>query len=234
MYNFFNKDFLSKTLKNVYLLNIKVEHAHLEGQAPRSERSRGGRSADDPQDEATAAPHPATERLDGAEPAGGGERVAGEEVRATEEAEDERHDGVGDLLSAGGVDMDEAETEVGGEGGVDGAVGGAEAEDELVGAEAALGGAWEVGEGVEEDGGGGLDLSVGKAGERDVFDCGDASEGLLLEGAVLDAVEGDDQGKGRRRRVAAVVHCHRGSEPCAAHRRRGFESFFRSPTVTLV
>ena len=42
--------------------------------------------------------------------------------------------------------MEEAETEVSGEGGVDGA----KAKDELVRAEAALGGAWEVGEGVED------------------------------------------------------------------------------------
>ena len=42
--------------------------------------------------------------------------------------------------------MEEAETEVGGKGGVDGA----KAKDELVKAEAVLGGAWEVGEGVED------------------------------------------------------------------------------------
>ena len=40
--------------------------------------------------------------------------------------------------------------EVGSEGGVDGAVDGAKAKDELVRAEAMLGGAWEVGEGVED------------------------------------------------------------------------------------
>ena len=57
--------------------------------------------------------------------------------------------------------MEEAETEVRGEGGVDGAVGGAKAKDELVWAEAALGGAWEVGEGVEYDGGGRLDFAIG-------------------------------------------------------------------------
>lgn len=148
--------------------------------------------------------------------------MAGEEVRPAEQAEDECHDGVGDLLGAGGVDMDESEAEVGGEGGVDGAVGGAEAEDELERAEAALGRAWEVREGVEENGGSGLDLPVGEACEGDVLDGGDAGKGFLLEGAIFDAVEGDDQGKGRRR-VAAVVHCRRGSVPCAAHRRRRFE-----------
>ena len=46
--------------------------------------------------------------------------------------------------------MEEAETGVGGEGGVDGAVDGAKAKDELVRAEAAQGDAWEVGEGVED------------------------------------------------------------------------------------
>ena len=46
--------------------------------------------------------------------------------------------------------MDEAETEVGSEGGVDRAVDGAKAKDELVRAEATLGGAWEVGERVED------------------------------------------------------------------------------------
>ena len=46
--------------------------------------------------------------------------------------------------------MEKAKTEVGGEGGVDRVVDGAKAKDELVRAEAALGGAWEVGEGVED------------------------------------------------------------------------------------
>lgn len=45
--------------------------------------------------------------------------------------------------------MNEAEAEVGREGRVRGAVGGAEAEDEMVGAEATLCGAGEVDEGVE-------------------------------------------------------------------------------------
>lgn len=84
--------------------------------------------------------------------------------------------------------MDEAETEVSGEGGVDGAVGRAEAEDEVVVAETALGGAGEVGEGVEEDGGGGLDLAVGDAAERNMFDGGEAGEGIEFEGTVVDAV----------------------------------------------
>lgn len=53
------------------------------------------------------------------------------------------------------------EAEVNGEGGVDGSVGGAEAENELPGAEAALGGAWEEREGVEDDGGGRLNLRLG-------------------------------------------------------------------------
>ena len=43
--------------------------------------------------------------------------------------------------------MEEEETEVGSEGGVDGA----KAKDKLVRAEAELGSAWEVGEGVEDD-----------------------------------------------------------------------------------
>lgn len=68
------------------------------------------------------------------------------------EAKEECHDGVGDLLRAVGIDVHEAEAEVGGEGGVDGAVLGAETEDELIGAEAALGGSREEGEGVDEDG----------------------------------------------------------------------------------
>ena len=42
--------------------------------------------------------------------------------------------------------MEVVKTEVGGEGGVDGA----KAKDELTRAEAVLGGAWEVGEGVED------------------------------------------------------------------------------------
>ncbi|KAG2390711.1 uncharacterized protein HKW66_Vig0253510 [Vigna angularis] len=46
-----------------------------------------------------------------------------EEVRAAEEAEEEPHDGVCDLLGARGVDVDEAKAEVSGNGRVDGAVG---------------------------------------------------------------------------------------------------------------
>ena len=57
---------------------------------------------------------------------------------------------IGDLFCSRGIHVEEAETEVGGEGGVDRAVDGAKAKDELVKAKAALGGAWEVGEGVED------------------------------------------------------------------------------------
>lgn len=80
------------------------------------------------------------------------------------------------------------EAEVDGEGGVDGAVGGAEAEDELPGAEAALGCAWEEREGVEDDGGGGFDLGVGEAGEGHVLDHGGAGQAVLFEGGVFYAV----------------------------------------------
>ncbi|EXB80315.1 hypothetical protein L484_025171 [Morus notabilis] len=65
------------------------------------------------------------------------------------------------------------------------------AEDELVRAEAALGGARKVREGVEENGGGGLDLHDNEAREGDVLDNGDPGEGFLLEGAIFDAV-GDE------------------------------------------
>ena len=95
--------------------------------------------------------------------------MAGEEVRAAEEPQEERHDGVGDLLGAVGVDVDEAEAELGGRGGVRGAVRGAEAEQELPGAEPALRGAREEGERGEEDGGGGLDAARGERGERRVL-----------------------------------------------------------------
>jgi hypothetical protein len=90
-------------------------------------------------------------------------------MRPAQQAKEERHDRVSDLLGPRGVDVDEAEAEVGGESGVNGAVGGAEAEDELVGAEAALSGAWEVREGVEENGGRRLDLPLGQAAERHVL-----------------------------------------------------------------
>jgi hypothetical protein len=118
--------------------------------------------------------------------------VAREEVGAAEEAEEQCHDGVGNLLGAGGVDMDKAEAEVRGESRINGAVGGAEAKDEVIRAEAALGGAGKIGKGVEEDGSGGLDLAVGEATERDMFNGGDAGEGFEFEGAIFDAVEGDD------------------------------------------
>lgn len=130
-------------------------------------------------------------------------------MRPAKQAQDQSHDRVRDLLSSRRIHVDEAEPQLSSEGRVDGAVGGAEAEDELVGAEAALGGAGEEREGVEEDGGSGVDGSVGggEAAEGDVLDGGDAGEGGLLEGAVLDAVEGDDEGEGRG--VGLVVRHHR-------------------------
>lgn len=66
-------------------------------------------------------------------------------MSAAEESKKQRHDRVRDLLGTRDIDMDEVESEVSGEGGVDGPVGGAEAEKELPGAEAALGGARKVG-----------------------------------------------------------------------------------------
>ena len=57
---------------------------------------------------------------------------------------------IGDLFCSRGNHVEKAETEVGGVGGVDRVVDGTKAKDELGRAEAALGGAWEVGEGVED------------------------------------------------------------------------------------
>ena len=84
-----------------------------------------------------------------------------EQMSPSQQPKEESHNRIGDLLCSRGIHVEEAETEVGGKGGVDGAVGGAKAKDELVRAEAALGGAWEVGEGVEYDGGGRLDFAIG-------------------------------------------------------------------------
>lgn len=56
--------------------------------------------------------------------------------------------------------MDKAKAEVNGEGKVDDAINKPKAEDEVVGTKVALGGAGEVGEGVEEHGGR-LDLAKG-------------------------------------------------------------------------
>ena len=53
---------------------------------------------------------------------------------------------IGDLFFSLGIHVEEVETEVDGEGGVDGA----KAKDELVRVEVVLGNAWEVGEGVED------------------------------------------------------------------------------------
>ncbi|KAG2384013.1 Plant cysteine oxidase [Vigna angularis] len=98
------------------------EHAHFEGQTASGQRPSRRGDSDNAENKAATAAHPTAERLDEAEPAGGGERVAGEEVRAAEEAEEEPHDGVCDLLGARGVDVDKAKAEVSGKGGVDGAV----------------------------------------------------------------------------------------------------------------
>lgn len=111
-------------------------------------------------------------------------------MRTPQKPEEQRHDGVSNLLSTRHIDMNEAaEAEVGSECGINGAVRGAEAEDELPWTKPALGGAWEEGEGVEEDSGGGLDPSLGEAAERNVFDGGDAGQAFLLQVRVLDAVE---------------------------------------------
>lgn len=97
-------------------------------------------------------------------------------MRPPQQAEEERHDGVGDLLCPRGVNVNEAEAEVGGKGGVDGAVCGAKAEDDLIRAEAPLGGAWEVREGVQDNGSGRLNLPICQAAEGNVLDAGDAGQ----------------------------------------------------------
>jgi len=65
-----------------YRASIEIQHAHFEGQAASGQGPSGRGDSDDAENEAAAAAHAAAERLNGAEPAGGGERVAGEEVRA--------------------------------------------------------------------------------------------------------------------------------------------------------
>ena len=68
----------------------------------------------------------------------------------SQQPKEESHNCIGDLFCSRGIHVEEAETEVGGEGGVDRAIDRAKVKDELVRAEAALGGAWEVGKGVED------------------------------------------------------------------------------------
>ena len=172
-------------------MEIEVEHAHLECEAPGCQATGRGRPPDDPENEATAPSHAPAQRLDRSEPPGGSRRggIAGQEVGPAEEAEEEGHDGVSDLFGPAGVNVDEAEAKVGGEGGVDGAVGGAKAEDELPRTEAALGGPGDERKGVEDDGGSGLDPAIGEGGEADVLHPCCAGEGLLLERRVLEAVE---------------------------------------------
>ena len=68
----------------------------------------------------------------------------------SQQPKEESHNRIGDLLCSRGIHVEEAKIEVGGEGGVDRAVDGAKAKDELVRAEAALGDTWEVCEGVED------------------------------------------------------------------------------------
>jgi hypothetical protein len=63
--------------------------------------------------------------------------------------------------------------------------------------ESALSCSWKIREGMEENGGGGLDLTIGDAAERDVFDTSNAGEGVLLERTILYTVECNDV---RRRR----------------------------------
>ncbi|KAH7542980.1 hypothetical protein FEM48_Zijuj02G0133200 [Ziziphus jujuba var. spinosa] len=77
--------------------------------------------------------------------------------------------------------------------------------------ETTLGGTWEVGEGIEDDRGG-LDLAVGESAKRDMLDGCDADQGVLLYGTIINAVESDDQGERRRRRMDVTLgHCNTGS-----------------------
>ena len=69
-----------------------------------------------------------------------------EQMSPSQQPKEESHNRIGDLLCSRGIHVEEVETEVGGEGGVDRA----KAKDELVRVEAALGGVWEVGKGVED------------------------------------------------------------------------------------
>ena len=73
-----------------------------------------------------------------------------EQMSPSQQPKEESHNYIGDLFCSWGIHVEEAKTEVGSEGGVDRAVVGAKAKDELVRAEAALGDAWEVCEGVED------------------------------------------------------------------------------------
>ncbi|KAH7534033.1 hypothetical protein FEM48_Zijuj04G0194700 [Ziziphus jujuba var. spinosa] len=116
------------------------------------------------------------------------------------------------FLGTRGVNVDKVEAEVSSKSRIDGAIKRAEAEDELVKMEMALGGMWEVGEGMEEDGKGRLDLAIGESAERDVLDGCNVGQGVLLSGTVIDAVESDNQGERRRRRDVELGHCSRGSD----------------------
>ena len=69
-----------------------------------------------------------------------------EQMSPSQQPKEESHNRIGDLFYSRGIHVEEVETEVGGEGGVDRA----KAKDELVRVEAALGGVWEVGKGVED------------------------------------------------------------------------------------
>ncbi|KHN00789.1 Sucrose transport protein SUC5 [Glycine soja] len=89
-----------------YRTSIEIQHAHFEGQAASGQGPSGIGDSDDAENEAAAAAYAAAEQLDRAKPTRGGE-----EVRAAEEAEEERHGSVRDLLSVRGVDVDEAEAE---------------------------------------------------------------------------------------------------------------------------
>lgn len=59
---------------------------------------------------------------------------------------------------------------------------------------------------MKKHGRGGLDLAVGEAAERHVLDGSDTGEGVLLQGTVIDAVEGDDRRERGRCRAAPVGH----------------------------
>ena len=69
-----------------------------------------------------------------------------EQMSPSQQPKEESQNRIGDLFCFCGIHVEEAETEVGGKGGVDRA----KAKDELVRAEATLGDVWEVGEGMED------------------------------------------------------------------------------------
>ncbi|GER26448.1 snaclec alboaggregin-A subunit alpha [Striga asiatica] len=185
-----------------YLLNIKIQHAHLKCQDPASP------DADLP---TIIVPNPGTAAFRGRAVARS-RATPKLRVRALEQPQNEPHHCIGHLLGLAHVDVDHpAQPEVGREGRVHGLIRGSKAHDQFPGSELTLGGAREERERVDKDRRGQVDPRLSQSAQWHVLHLRHAGEAFLLERHVLDAIERDNHRMwmGLRSGATTTRHCRR-------------------------